>query len=219
MNDYRADAAFYYDLSPTQPDDLAFYYGLVDETSEVLELGCGTGRVLVPLAQRVALIHGVDHSPGMIERCKQRLAATDLSEDCVRVEAGDITRLELERRYDLIIAPFRVMQNLESDAEVDGLFGTLRRHLRPEGSAVLNVFNPNRDRETLIAEWADGLEHPAWEIMTAAGRITCHDLHVAVQADPLVVYPELIYRRYRDEHLAGEAILRIAMRCYYQTNF
>lgn len=219
MNDYRADAAYYYDLSPSQPDDVPFYLELVDENTEVLELGCGTGRVLVPLAQRAALIHGVDHSPGMSARCRQRLVDSGLPTDNVRIVQGDITHLDMGRRYDLITAPFRVMQNLETDEQLAGLFDTIRCHLRPEGSAVLCVFNPNRDREAMLSGWADGLEHPAWELETEDGRITCHDLHTAVHADPLIIYPDLLYRRYRGDKLVGQAILRIAMRCYYPNEF
>jgi len=219
MNDYRADAAYYYDLSPAQPDDVPFYLDLVGPMTEVLELGCGTGRVLVPLAGRVALIHGVDHSPGMSARCRQRLVDSGLSADKVRVVEGDITHLDMGRKYDLITAPFRVMQNLETDEQLDGLFDTIRRHLRSDGSAVLCVFNPNRDREAMLSGWGDGLEHPAWELETEEGRITCHDLHTAVQAEPLIIYPELIYRRYQNEKLVGQAILRIAMRCYYPDEF
>jgi len=106
MNDYRTDAAYYYDLSPSHPDDVPFYLELVDENTEVLELGCGTGRVLVPLAQRVALIHGVDHSEGMMGRCRRRLADSGLPADNVRVVQGDITQIDMGRRYDLVTAPF-----------------------------------------------------------------------------------------------------------------
>ena len=219
MNDYRTDAAYYYDLSPSHPDDVPFYLELVDENTEVLELGCGTGRVLVPLAQRVALIHGVDHSEGMMGRCRRRLADSGLPADNVRVVQGDITQIDMGRRYDLVTAPFRVMQNLETDQQLDGLFDTIRRHLRPEGSAVLCVFHPNRDRETMLSDWVDGIEHPAWELETEDGRITCHDLHPTLQSDPLIIYPELVYRRYQDGKLVGQAILRIAMRCYYPDEF
>ena len=51
------------------------------------------------------------------------------------------------------------------------------------------------------------------------GRVTCSDRRVRVQADPLVLYPELVYRRFHGEDLVDEAVLRIAMRCYYPEEF
>ena len=51
QNDIRAEAAKYYDVNPEIPDDIAFYQArLPSSDASVLELGCGTGRVLLPLA-------------------------------------------------------------------------------------------------------------------------------------------------------------------------
>jgi ABC-type transport system substrate-binding protein len=67
--DIRAEAAKYYDVSPTIPDDLAFYRArLPVADAAVLELGCGTGRVLLPLAARCGFIQGLDRSQAMLKR-------------------------------------------------------------------------------------------------------------------------------------------------------
>ena len=59
--DTRAEAAKYYDLSPNTPADVPFYQGRIPSPEAcVLELGCGTGRVLVPLTPRCGHIHGLD---------------------------------------------------------------------------------------------------------------------------------------------------------------
>ena len=61
--DPRARAAQYYDANPVFPNDIPFYRGRIPSLrAKVLELGCGTGRVLVSLLDRCGYIHGIDHS-------------------------------------------------------------------------------------------------------------------------------------------------------------
>lgn len=116
--DIRAQAAQYYDCNPNVPDDLPFYISHIPSPhAAVLELGCGTGRVTLPLAQHCDYIHGLDLSPAMISICKRKLAGTDIPPTKARVEVGDITDFDLGQTFDFIIAPFRVLQNLETDAE------------------------------------------------------------------------------------------------------
>jgi len=69
QDDMRAAAAQYYDANPTIPDDLAFYTArLPSADTVVLELGCGTGRVLLPLAAACGSISGLERSPAMLAR-------------------------------------------------------------------------------------------------------------------------------------------------------
>ena len=70
--DIRAEAARYYDVNPTIPDDSTFYQArLPSSDAAVLELGCGTGHVLLPLAGACGFIHGIDRSQAMLARCLQ----------------------------------------------------------------------------------------------------------------------------------------------------
>ena len=132
--DIRAEAAKYYDVSPTIPDDIAFYQArLPASDAAVLELGCGTGRVLLPLAAWCGFIHGIDRSQAMLARCLQKVQAAAIPPSKASVELGDITDFALGQRFDLIIAPYRVFQLLETDAQVEGLFQCVRAHLATRG--------------------------------------------------------------------------------------
>jgi hypothetical protein len=55
-----------------------------------------------------------------------------------------------------------------------------------------------------------------WEVAVEGGRVTCHERRPRMDPEKLILYPELIYRR---EALSDEAVLRIAMRCYYPDAF
>lgn len=218
--DIRSDAARFYDFSPNTPADIPFYIErLPSPQAEVLELGCGTGRVTVPLSSHCRSIYGIDLSPAMIAICQQKLQAAGIPPSQARVAVYDITELDLPRQFDLIIAPFRVFQNLETDEQVAGLFATVHRNLQPEGVCILNVFQPYADRETLIREWCTDDEKLAWEVPFQNGSLRCYDRRPRLQPDPLVVYPELIYRKYQEGKLVEEVVLKIPMRCYYPDEF
>lgn len=216
MRDAREEAARFYDLAPDMPDDVPFYLErLPSPEARVLELGCGTGRVTVPLARRCGHVHGVDRSVAMLEICRGKLAAAGLGTDRVSVEQADICEIRLEGRFDLVIAPFRVMQNLETDAQLRGLFRGIRRHLAGGGRCILNAFNPNRPPDRMRTEWVSDRPRLEWEVDTPEGRVTCHDVRARIDMEPLVLHPRLLYRRFIGDTLAEEVVLEIAMRCHY----
>lgn len=217
--DWRSGAAAYYDLAPHHPDDLDFYiHHLPSPKAAVLELGCGTGRITLPLADHCGAVHGVDSSSAMLARLQEKLAGRSPKLGRVTAECADVSDLDLGRTFDMVIAPFRVMQNLAADDQVSGFLGGLRRHMNPNGVAILNVFNPNRDREAMLETWVRKAT-PIWEVQDGPDRVVCLDHRKEVAADPLVLYPTLIYRRFRDGEKIDEARLDIAMRCYYPEEF
>jgi len=218
--DLRAEAARYYDLHPTVFDDISFYVDrLPRPDARVLELGCGTGRVSIPLARPCSFLHGLDLSEAMLDLCRKKIAESGIDRERIVVQLADITDYDLGERFDLIIAPYRVIQNLETDLQLDGLFRCIRAHLAPEGRCILNVFHPNRPRDELLRSWTTDEENLAWEIERGGERLTCHDVRRRLVADPLVLYPELVYRTYRGDELVDETVLPIPMRCFYPDEF
>jgi len=218
--DLRAEAARYYDLNPNVLTDIPFYIGrLPGPDARVLELGCGTGRVSIPLAQECGFLHGLDLSDAMLALCREKIARARLGRKRIIVEKADITDYDLGAQFDLIIAPFRVIQNLETDDQLAGLFRCIRAHLAPRGRCILNVFRPYLPREQLLRSWATNEEKLAWEVERDAERMTCHDVRRRLAEDPLVVYPELIYRTYQGDELVDETVLPVPMRCFYPNGF
>ena len=214
----REDAAKYYDLQSIPIDDVAFYGARIPSPdAHILELGCGTGRVLLPLACQCGFIHGIDSSAAMLAQCREKLGRAALPAGKARVTEADITDFHLNVRFDLIIAPFRVMQNLETDDQVSGLMNGIRSHLAPGGAAILNAFYPNRPPDEMRRTWCNTGEHLDGETaLPDGGRMVRSHRRPRLQPHPLVCYPELIYRQYAASGaLEDEAVLKIAMRCWY----
>jgi len=218
--DLRAEAARYYDLNPVKLGDIEFYLSRFQSAeTRILELGCGTGRVSIPLSQHGHFVHGLDLSEAMLALCKKKIVDASLTREQIFIEHADITDFNLQQTFDRIIAPFRVIQNLETNAQLDGLFRCIRRHLAPGGRCILNVFHPNRPVHQLLDTWVTEEENLAWEIEKDGERMTCHDVRRRLVENPLVLYPELIYRRWRGEHMLEEAVLPIPMRVFYPDEF
>lgn len=158
MYDAFPDLPTIYDSVPiyTARRDVQFY---VDEARDaggsVLEIGCGTGRVLLPIARSGYAIDGVDASPQMLARCRSKLRGEpDEVRSRVRLHQADARAFDLGRKFDLVIAPFRVVQHLTTIEDQVGFLGSVSRHLAPAGRLAFDVFNPNL--AALVS--ADGIE-------------------------------------------------------------
>ena len=111
--------------------------------ARVLELGCGTGRVLIPTARAGVEIVGLDASPRMLDVCRAHLAAEpDAVRGRVRLVQSDMRTFELGRSFPLITMPFRPFQHLLTVDDQLACLGAVRRHLGEEGQVILDLFNP-----------------------------------------------------------------------------
>lgn len=125
--------------------DLDFYLNAAREAgSPVLEIGSGTGRVLIPIARAGIEITGLDLSPSMLAVCRQRLLAEpDGVRARVALVEGDMRRFDLGRTFTLVTIPFRAFQHLVPVEEQLACLGCIGRHLVPGGTLILDLFNPS----------------------------------------------------------------------------
>jgi hypothetical protein len=164
-------------------------------------------------------IHGIDRSQAMLARCLQKLQAAAIPPTKAQVELGDITHFALGRAFDLIIAPYRVFQLLETEAQVDGLFRCVRAHLAPEGTCILNVFHPQSGFEGVQQEWERATEICRWEVTVDGVRLRCDERWLRLDPERHILYPELVYRRYIGGVWVEDAVLQIPRRCYAPDEF
>jgi SAM-dependent methyltransferase len=110
--------------------DVAFWRRFAgSRPGRVLELGCGTGRVLLPVARAGVPIVGVDRSAPMLDRARQRLRrARGLQAALVR---ADIRQLPFADRFSLVIAPYGILQSLTRDRDLTQTLASVARVTRP----------------------------------------------------------------------------------------
>lgn len=137
-------------------EDLDCYVGRAREArGPVLELGCGTGRVLLATLEAGVDIEGFDLQPQMIERLHWNATGRGLE---ARADVGDMRRFTLERRFALVTIPFNAfVHNLTTEDQLDTL-RVCRAHLEPGGALLFDVMAPNL---RLLAETG---EEPVLEI-------------------------------------------------------
>jgi SAM-dependent methyltransferase len=152
------DFGLLYDSVPLYAarQDVGFYVAEANAAGgRVLEVGCGTGRILLPIARAGCSITGIDGSKQMLERCRAKLAAEPAAvQSRVRLAQHDMRDFNLGEKSSLIIAPFRVMQHLTTLDDQLRFLAVVARHLAAGGRFIFDVFNPRFDR--LVS--ADGVE-------------------------------------------------------------
>ena len=111
--------------------DLPLWDELAGEAPrDVLDLGCGTGRVSVRLARHGHRVTGIDLEPAFLEEAARRAQAWKVGLDTV---ATDARSFDLGRRFDLVLAPMQLVQLFHGPEERMGMLNAVAAHLRPGG--------------------------------------------------------------------------------------
>lgn len=139
---YR-DAALY-DLEYTGHDeDIAWYVSLAASTpGPILELGCGTGRLTLPLAESGRDVDGIDLSPSMLDGLSRRLVRRPDLDLRIRTWRGDFRSLQPDRRYPLVIWPFNALHHCRSREEIHQVLAGIDRALEPDGLLAVDCYLP-----------------------------------------------------------------------------
>ena len=156
-----------------------------DADGPVLELGCGTGRVALRLAGRNNEVWAVDADASLLEALQERAAAQGLG---VRAICADIQTLDLDREFELILAPMQLLQMLGSAAARHAALERAAGHLAPGGRlAVAIVEPPSPSLDGPAAALPDVRELDGWVysslpavLVTAGGDLEIHRHRQAV---------------------------------------
>src|SRR5262245_15543552 len=145
MKEYdRLDAAFYDYYSLGLEGDVQFY---IEEARKagppVLEIGCGTGRILLPIAESGVRIVGLDRAPSMLAVLRQKLAQYSVeTQSRVELVEGDMRSFSLSQRFALVMIPYRAFLHLLTPRDQRQALECIRAHLTDDGRLVFNIFDP-----------------------------------------------------------------------------
>ncbi len=138
--------ARWYDLDQGSHDqDIPFYLSLAQRTgSPILELGCGTGRLVIALAQAGYRVTGVDNLPEMLALAQGKVqAAGPTVSDQVQLVLQDLRQLALSERFSLAILAVNTLMHVAEARQQAEVLGRIFQHLRPGGMLSLDLFPPH----------------------------------------------------------------------------
>jgi SAM-dependent methyltransferase len=163
----------------------------------VLELGCGTGRLTIPMAQAGVEITGLDLVDGMLERAKQK--AGELPIPWV---LADVRTFQLDRTYRLIFESGSVFQHMLSRPDQEAFLTRVREHLDEDGLFVFGTFFPHLDMLESVEEEKEWFitHHPDGREIRVSGT-ECYDELRQVKV-------ETAYRRWQDA--TGKDVTKVA---------
>lgn len=136
-----ADAEFYDQEFAERGHEIPFYVEQAKQAyGPVLEIGCGTGRLTLPIARAGIEITGLDVSRPMLALAERKakaeqLSVTWLEQDCRNIQSA--------KQFALIFSATNAMQHLHDLASVNAFLVSARNALQPGGTLILDVFNPD----------------------------------------------------------------------------
>jgi SAM-dependent methyltransferase len=231
---YDSFVAEYYDYVPPVAEraDLGFFRSYAKAQGDpILELGCGTGRVLLEQAKAGHRITGLDLSQRMLARCREKLAALPAeTQSRVSLVQGDMTSFDLGEKFRLITIPFRPFQHLVEVEQQIACLHSVSKHLAPGGKLIVDFFqtDPRRMHDPAFLE--ESAPTPAFALPDGR-QLTVSDRTVAFHRGEQRNDVEMIYNvthpngrqerlvfaftiryffRYEVEHLLARCGFRVA---------
>lgn len=219
---YQSDPfiAEIYDHIPPYQDrpDIDFYLEMAQESGgPVLELGCGTGRICIPIARAGIEIVGLDLSDHMLDVCRGKLAEEPQAvQDRVQLIQGDMQDFNLDQDFSLIIKPFRSFQHLLTVRDQLSCLNAVRSHLAAEGTFILDIFNPAIDRLTEDNLGEEFGEEPPFQLpdgrqIVRRHKVVSRDLFKQINNVELLYY--ITHPDGREETFVHTFPMRYLFRC------
>jgi SAM-dependent methyltransferase len=205
------DQSFLAELYDFVPDyagrpDVDFYLDFSRSAGgKILELGCGTGRILIPTAAAGCKITGLDISEYMLAKCREKLQSQpEEVQKRVRLVHGTMTHFSLNETFSLITTPFRSFQHLVSVQEQLACLHCANKHLKKRGKLILDLFQVNlklisRDTPSEEKEDISKVELPDGRKLKRTGRIAA--FHRAEQYNDIELFYYVTYSDGRVERL------------------
>ena len=162
----------------------------VESGGPVLELGAGTGRVTIPIAEAGVRITALDVDGGMLDKLREK--ARTLPADAhsrISVHQGDMRTFALHDQFALVVIPFRAfLHNITREDQLDAL-RRAHTHLRQGGELALNVFHPSLEYMAANAgayagvwRWLNTQTHPDGGFVVHSGATRYDTVHQRLES-------------------------------------
>ncbi|MBI3119688.1 MAG: class I SAM-dependent methyltransferase [Candidatus Hydrogenedentes bacterium] len=139
--EYDPWAAYYDWIHQGLPGEAEFYIlRALRRGGHTLELGCGTGRVCLPLAMSGGDVVGLDLSVGMLAECQEKRRLAGPLTGRLHLVQGDMRRFSFARRFHTIMMPYRTFMHLLTVQDQCECLTSVREHLASGGEFILNLW-------------------------------------------------------------------------------
>ena len=216
VNAYR-NSAHLYDLDQRDlvTADVPFYLEYASGFGGgILELGCGTGRIAIPLAEAGHDITALDLSEDMLAVLSAKLTnvAAGTKKKLALVQ-GKMADFSLWRTFDMIIAPFRAFQVLTRAEDINGCLACMREHLNDGGIVIINVFRPFG---TLDESWCypETVQWERWDDATGSKVVKKH-WGQRIDIENQIIYPGFAYEVMANNGVVERFADNLALKYYY----
>ena len=167
-------ARFYDSDYRNYDDDLATISQLAEEANgPILELGCGTGRVLAPLAALGFAVTGVDISPALLEIARAKVRSTESTAHTTLLHADLRTFALKSQKMALAVCTSNTLMHLTTPADQLAVLQNAYRHLDTGGMLLVDCFNPDVARLTQVSGINELADQCLDEQTNEIGRATC----------------------------------------------
>ena len=193
VNTYKTTAKYYdSDNKYLLKDDIDFYIDYADILDgKVLELGCGTGRITIPIARTGHKIWGLDVSEPMLDVFREKAKKENkITNDNLNISTGDMRNFYLDEKFKLIFIPFRTFQSLITEEGQQSCLKCCYDHLTDDGFFIVNVFKLLEGH--LDESWVQP-EKTDYETIENDIKIKRTHIRERVDLKNQVIYPKLIY--------------------------
>lgn len=217
-NKYIETANLYdYDARNTAKDDIPFYIEYAKKvTGDILELGCGTGRLTIPLAKENFKIYGLDLSEPMLGVIRSKIESLPVEiKKNIKITHQNMASFKLDNKFGMIFIPFRTFQSLTSNEEQISCLKAVYDHLNDDGIFIVDVFKP---KGKIDRSWINKNEVKNWETVDTANnlKIVRKEIRDEIDVENQIIYPVLIYYVTDNNGTTKKYTEKLSLKYYYE---
>jgi len=209
--EYDAWAVYYDLLHPGIPGEVEFYAAqALRAGGQSLELGCGTGRITVPIAMSGGDVTGLDISRNMLALCSEKAQSVAPLRGALHLVRADMRRFAFGTRFKTILMPYRTFMHLLTVRDQVACLECVHRHLAPGGRFLCNLWaaRPSNLQPLLRPEakhvWRLGGRYPL------PGEACSVEQHFTAYHEEA---GQLLVERHRVREMAADGV--VAAECFF----